>query len=109
MRVPRGSAEPNSFQHAARISLKQSMLKIGHLAGGRKPPWAQGVGGSNPPAPTNRIKHIDELQDGPPAQTTGGRVRRLRSHGGERSPLWNSLILSFDYTRRGEPCLDGGA
>jgi len=39
------STELNSLHHAGRTSLKQSMLKIGNLAGGWKPLWAQGVGG----------------------------------------------------------------
>jgi hypothetical protein len=47
---------------SCRILLKRSMLKIGHLARARKPPWAQGVGRSNRPAPTNRIRHICVLQ-----------------------------------------------
>jgi len=52
----------NSFQRLGRISLKQSTLKIGHLAESWKPPWAQGVGRSNRPAPTNRIKYIHLFQ-----------------------------------------------
>ncbi len=62
MRGPPNSKKLNSFQHAARILLKQSMLKTGHLSEGRKPTWAQGVGRSNRPAPTNRINEMLDRQ-----------------------------------------------
>ena len=40
-RKAESSKSINSVQQGARMSLKQSMLKIGHFSKGRKPPWAQ--------------------------------------------------------------------
>src|ERR1700733_4916533 len=64
MRNSPASTKLNNFQQARRISLKQSTLKLGHLADGRKPSWAKGARRSNRPAPTNRIRHIGEFQVG---------------------------------------------
>ena len=58
------STEFNNFQQAWAIWLKRNPLKIGRLQRSRRPPWAQGVGGSNPLAPTNPINHLQAASFG---------------------------------------------
>jgi hypothetical protein len=59
LRNPPNSKKLNSFQDAARISNETSELKIGHFVERWKPTWAQGVGRSNRPAPTNSFNNLE--------------------------------------------------
>ena len=58
-RDSQSSTEFNSVQQVRAICLKQKLLKIGGLRDARKPPWAQGVGRSNRPAPTKSLTSFE--------------------------------------------------